>query len=252
MGPEADDHGRIGFEDSALVYEAAGQGPPLLLIHGLSGSSRWWSKNVGDLAKRFRVYTVDLQGFGRSRARGRFNLHLAAKHLVALLDRLGIERASVVGHSMGGLIAVDLAATFPERVDRLILVDAAVFPTRRDRSLTRRTWGFVRSLRLLPADLAPVLAGDALRAGPGSLGLATYQLLRTDWTSKLSQVQAPTLVICGESDTIVPVDSGRDLAGKIASARLVILPGCGHNPMWDRPQEFNREVISFLLSTSPR
>ena len=243
---EPDERGRISLDGAILTYQAAGAGPPVVLIHGLSGSGRWWSKNAGVLAERFRVYSVDLVGFGQSRGRGRFDLGRAAAQLATMLDRLGIAHAGVVGHSMGGLIAVGLAAEYPEQVDRLVLVNAAVFANRRDRRLGRLGWGLIQALRSTPPDFVPMLARDAFRAGPRTLGFATYQLLSADWTAKLGQIRAPTLVICGEQDTVVPVACGRDLAGTIANARLAIMPGCGHSPMWDTPSAFNDLVLRFL------
>src|SRR5215216_512766 len=116
---------------ASLSYEVCGEGPPLLLVHGLAGSGRWWARNVPALARHFQVYAVDLIGFGRSRAdRGgaRFGLHDTSTVLLAFMDRAGLSRASIVGHSMGGHIATVLAAEAPDRVARLILVDAAALP----------------------------------------------------------------------------------------------------------------------------
>ena len=148
-----------------LSHGRAGAGSPLVLIHGLGGSSRWWAKNIGPLAERFEVHVVDLVGFGESRNRQRFALAEAASQLASLLDQLGIGRAAIVGHSMGGYIAAQLAAEFPERVSRLVLVDAAMLPA-----------GFVSARQLLnlmlaaprlPARFIPTIASDVRRAGPG-------------------------------------------------------------------------------------
>ena len=246
--PRPDERGRIAFADALLVYEAVGAGPPVVLVHGLAGSSRWWERNVGALTGRFRVYVVDLVGFGRSRGGvwrpHRFDLSRAAPHLVTMLDEFGIARASFVGHSMGGLIAAGLAADFPERVERLVLVDAALLTF--DPGLRRRAVGLARALHRSPADLLPLLARDALRAGAGTLGVATLQLLRADWRTKLERIRAPTLVVWGEGDSIVPVSIGREIARHVAGARLVMLPRCGHNPMWEAPAAFNDLVVRYL------
>jgi pimeloyl-ACP methyl ester carboxylesterase len=108
-----------------VVSEDLGAGPPLILLHGLAGSARWWSRNLPSLSRFFRVIAIDLPGFGASHRGHWLDLDEVADQLVATMGQLGIDRASVIGHSMGGLIAGGLAADHPERVDRLILVDAA-------------------------------------------------------------------------------------------------------------------------------
>jgi pimeloyl-ACP methyl ester carboxylesterase len=248
------EHGSIDVGGATIAYDAVGAGPPLVLIHGLSGSGRWFAHNVATLAERFRVYTVDLVGFGRSaggltaaRGRPRFRLDQAADQLVTVFDVLGIERVSLVGHSMGGLIAAALAAEHPERVERLVLVDAAVLPTPNDRRFDRRAWGVMRSLPRTPRQLGWTIAGDALRAGSLGLGRAIRQLLGVDWTDKVRRIQSPTLIVWGELDTIVPPEVGRRLALDVPGARLVTLDGCGHVPMWERPEAFNTAVLAFLV-----
>ena len=94
---------RVRLGGAWLAYEVAGAGPPVVLVHGLSGSTRWWARTIGSLAERLRVHAVDLVGFGRSRGRQRFVLGEAASCLVGWMDLLAIDRASFVGHSMGGV-----------------------------------------------------------------------------------------------------------------------------------------------------
>src|SRR5918992_1428287 len=115
---------------STMYAEISGSGQPLILVHGLGGSTRWWARNVPALARSCRMYVLDLLGFGRSRGQ-RFVLRDAAGLLVHWMDQLGLARASIVGHSMGGFIAAYIAAQFPERVERLVLVDAAALPLER-------------------------------------------------------------------------------------------------------------------------
>src|SRR5262245_9303387 len=104
-----------------IHYEQTGAGPPLLLVHGLSGSSSWWRRNVPAFAHHFTVYSVDLVGFGRSRRQLPPTLPAAADLLNELIGHLGYQRVSIVGHSMGGHIALLLAARHPARVERLVL-----------------------------------------------------------------------------------------------------------------------------------
>jgi pimeloyl-ACP methyl ester carboxylesterase len=225
-------------------FEVFGDGPHVIFLHGLSGSSRWWSRNVEGLSTRYRIYAVDLAGFGGSRRLRRFRLEEAVTLLVEWLDNVGIETAAVVGHSMGGLVAARLAVEAPERVARLVLVDAAFLSF--DPGMAKRASGLVRAVGISSADLVRLVARDSLRADPISLGLATIDLLKSDWRSTLSQIQTPTLIIWGELDTVTPLTIARQIAATIPDARLVIIPGAGHVSMWDRPNEFNDEVIRFL------
>ena len=233
---------RLG--SASIYYRVAGEGPPVVLVHGLSGSGRWWARNVPALAERFRVHVVDLIGFGRSRDGSAFVLSEAAGRLAEWMGRLGIARASIVGHSMGGLIAADLAADFPERVERLVLVDAAAFSPGPDYG--QHAVGLLRWLRYAPLGFLPVLLADAWRAGPITLARAARELLATDLGPKLARVRAPTLIVWGEHDSVVPPAVGERLRAHLPGAELVVIPGAAHNPMWDRPEAFNRVVLEFL------
>ena len=234
---------RVEIGDGCIYYQVGGVGPPVMLVHGLSGSSRWWARNVSVLAAHFRVYVVDLIGFGGSRGRQRFVLDEAADYLVKLLDEVGVDRVGLVGHSMGGFIAASLAADYSDRVDRLVLVDAAALPLgpRRGRAI-----GLARAVRRLPISFLPILATDALRAGPVTIVRAAQELLTTDISAKLARVQAPTLVVWGERDALIPLEVGERLAAAVPDGRLEIVERAGHNPMWDQPAAFNRLVVEFL------
>lgn len=227
-----------------LTYHVAGAGQPVVLVHGLAGSMRWWGRNVGPLAEYCRVYTVDLIGFGHSRSGRRFVLHEAAAILAEWMDQLDLPRATFVGHSMGGLIVTHLAIRYPERVERLVLVDAAAFPIAL-RPLTRLP-SLILALRHLPLSLLPTIIADTLRAGIRTLWTALAALRRHTLERELAKVQAPTLVVWGERDTVVPLANGRRLAQALPDARLVILPGVGHNAMWEGAAAFNRTVLDFL------
>src|SRR5919112_6784761 len=113
---------------NALAHEVAGSGPPLILLHGLSGSGRWWSRNVPAFADSFRTYRVDLPGFGASRGVRWSRLDDIADRLADWLVDEGLPPAHVAGHSLGGAVAARLAARHPDCIDRLVLVDAAIRP----------------------------------------------------------------------------------------------------------------------------
>lgn len=222
-----------------------GTGPPLILLHGLAGSARWWTHNIPALSRSFRVIAIDLPGFGASPRDHRLDLDDVANQLAATMDQLGIERASVIGHSMGGLIAGGLAADHPERVDRLVLVDAAFLSL--GQTAVRPVTGPAITLRWTAPSLLPVLVQDSLRSGPGRLADASIQLVAADWRTKLLLIRASTLVIWGEHDMICPLTIGRQIVACVPDSRLVVVEGAAHNPMWERPEAFDREVLDFLV-----
>jgi pimeloyl-ACP methyl ester carboxylesterase len=232
---------RIGGQ--TLFYQVAGRGPAVVLLHGLSGSTRWWRKNVEPLAAHFRVYAVDLIGFGRSR-RQPFSLERSGETLAQWMDAVGEERFHVVGHSMGGLISVDLAARHPERLDRLVLVDALALPM--GHGIARSALALVEALRWLPGDFLPVLVADALRAGPLTLARASWAIHQADRSAALRRIAARVLIVWGEHDTLLPAPQGAALHAALPGSEFVVIEGAGHNPMWDRPAEFNRLLTRFL------
>jgi pimeloyl-ACP methyl ester carboxylesterase len=221
-------------------------GPPLILLHGLAGSGDWWRRNLPALSAAFRVTAIDLPGFGSSHPDARLILDEVPAQLAALLGELEIERANVIGHSMGGLLAGGLAADHPERVDRLVLVDAGFLSL--DPTWRHRITGPLRTLPWTSPSIIPTLLRDTLRSGPVRMARATAEVLRKDWRDKLPAIAAPTLVIWGEHDRVCNPRIGEQIAALVPDARLVIIRGAGHNPMWEKPADFDREVLAFLRS----
>ena len=229
----------------SIHYRSAGSGDPIVLVHGLAGSTRWWSRNLAALAARHRVYLVDLPGFGALRRQaGGFALAEAAAWLLAWMEAVNLRQAHLVGHSMGGYIAIRLAVAHPQVVRRLILVAAAGVPS--GRSLVRHLIPLARALRHARPGFLPVLAYDALRAGAPTLWRASRQLLAQDVRERLASIAAPTLLVWGENDALIHPALGHVLREEIPDSRLVILPGAGHVPMFDRPAEFNAVMLRFL------
>ena len=239
---------RVEVGRARVAYRVAGAGPPVVLLHGLGGSGRWWDRNASALAERFHVHVVDLVGFGDSRGGERIGVAAASELLVRWLDRLGLERVSLIGHSMGGRIAADCAADFPARVERLVLASAAIYPASAGRPL--RVTGLLRSLRSTSPGFVPILAVDAYRAGPRTLWRAASETLVHCAEDRLTQIATPSLVVWGERDTIVPLATGEQIARLLPRSELVVIPKAGHNPMWDRPDAFN-EVVARFLSAAP-
>lgn len=226
----------------------AGEGPPLILLHGLAASWAWWRRNIPALSASFRVTAIDLPGFGGTHPDARFVLDDVPGQVVDLMAEVGIDRAHVIGHSMGGVVAGGIAADHPERVDRLVLVDAGFIAL--DPSWRHRITGSVATLPWSSLSMAPVLVRDVWRSGLIRMAGATREVLGNDWDAKLPSIHAPTLVVWGEHDGICAPTIGRQIATSIPGATLVVIPGAGHNPMWERHQSFDHAVLAFLRSSS--
>jgi pimeloyl-ACP methyl ester carboxylesterase len=228
--------------------EAGAGGECVVLLHGLSGSSRWWQRNLPALAATRRVLVPDVIGFGRSRAPGPLpNVPTLAGVLAEWIDRAAGDAVHLVGHSMGGHLALRIAASRPERVRRLVLVDAVGIPRERTpRDLLRLAWEAAPPRRWGDPRFLPVIWTDALVAGPFNVLRGLYHILRDDVRPLLSSISAPTLVIWGARDGLVPLEHGRILRAGIPNARLLVIPRAHHNPMVDRPAEFNAAVLRFL------
>jgi pimeloyl-ACP methyl ester carboxylesterase len=145
-----------------LYSEKRGYGEPLVLIHGLGGSCRWWERNTDALAKHFQVHVIDLMGCGKSATQGKFVLQEAAQHVKHWMETHRIRRAHVVGHSMGGFVAAELAADYPDMVEKLVLVDAAIVPPEQMVKPSMRE--MVESLRSLHKNFGPARLSDICRS----------------------------------------------------------------------------------------
>ena len=233
-----------------VCYEVAGEGEPIVLVHGLSGSTRWWARNITALAAEYQVYLVDLPGFGTMRRlRRHFVLAEAASWLAAWMEAVGLGEAHLVGHSMGGYVCLRLGMQRPEAVRRLVLVAPAGVPA--GRSLFGHLVPLLLSARHAAPSFLPVLAYDTLRTGPVTLWRAARDLLAEDVREDLRSIDAPTLLIWGEKDPLIPPSVGDLLRREIAGSHLLVLRNDRHVPMFDRPQEFNAALLSFFSGDLP-
>ncbi len=235
------------MSEPTIYHEKMGNGPPLILIHGLGGSRRWWRKNIPQLADYFTIYTVDLVGFGKSKGQARFVLNDAAAALHDWMQALELTDATLVGHSMGGRISAELAVDFPGSIDRLILVDTPILPF--GHGYARQSLGMLAALATVPFDLLRVLIVDTWHTGPLTTLHIGRELLKTDIARKLAELHLPTLIVWGERDTVVPQRLGRELAAQLPQSRLVTVANAGHSPMWEQPTAFNRLVLDFYQSS---
>ena len=232
-----------------IGYETAGEGEPVVMVHGLSGSTRWWSRNVQDVAERHRIYLVDLPGFGITHSlRRRFVLAETATWLSEWMEAVGLRRAHLVGHSMGGYLSVRLAASRPELVRRLVLVAPAGVPT--ERSMLGHLVPLLLAARYATPAFMPVLVRDALRTGPMTLWRAARDLLAEDVRGDLRNIEAPTLLVWGDNDPLIPPAVGDLLREEIPDSHLLLLQKAGHVPMFDQPKEFDAALLAFLAGES--
>ena len=226
-----------------LSYDVRGSGPPLVLLHGLSGSRLWWRKNIPALAQHFTVYTVDLIGYGRSN----FQLPLSFDESADLLERwmvsLELSAVNVIGHSMGGQTAVHWVARYPQRVQKLVLAASSGMVKAKLLEVAFKLGeGSLHGRRRF----LPTVAFDALRASPQNLYRSARAILDDDFRPLLLWVACPTLLIWGAGDVVVTRQMG-EAHRLIADSHLEVIAGAGHNLMYDKPLEFNALVLEFLL-----
>jgi len=228
-----------------VTYRVAGSGEPVVLVHGLAGSARWWRRNVAALAEAHTVYLVNLPGFGSF---GRPDRHISvadgADWLAAWIEAVGIGPCHVVAHSLGGYLTISLAAARPDLVRRLVLVAPAIIAGHRP--LRAYPLALVAAGLAARPSFLPLLALDSLRAGPLTILRAARRLLADDVRERLGTVAAPTLLVWGSRDALVPPSLGPQVCAALRDATLLVLPGAGHVPNYDRPGEFNAAVLAFL------
>jgi pimeloyl-ACP methyl ester carboxylesterase len=257
-------------------YVEMGEGPPVLFVHGLGGCWQNWLENIPYFARSRRVVALDLPGFGSSpMPPWEISIPAYGRFLRDFCERLGIDRCSLVGNSMGGFIATEVAITEPERVDDLTLVSAAGITWARARrepaemlartgraaapllmrfemaaikrpKFRRRMFGGVfydpNALRreMLWENVVPALES------PGAFD-AMRTLVGYDIRDRLEEIGVPTLIIWGRNDHVVPVPAAFSYKKRIGdNAELIIFDKCGHTPQIERPLRFNRVVEKFL------
>ncbi len=254
-----------------IYYREYGEGEPLLLIMGLSANADWWGDEfLRPLAKRFRVVTYDNRGAGRSgKPEGPYPIPLMAEDAAGLMDHLGWESAHVMGASMGGMIAQELALDHPERVRRLVLLCTncggreqvlaspevyQLLNTPRDgitdEDIVRMSMPLLFPQKYI--DENPRLMEEVLRTfliAPIQPRCFVWQIMGiTRWSchSRLAGLRHPTLIVTGTEDVLIPPENSRILADAIPDSRLVEIEGAGHGLQAMFPAEVAGEVIAFL------
>lgn len=244
-----------------LAYNVAGEGPAVVVIHGIGGHKEDWAGLSETLAPNHRVYTVDMLGFGGSSKTGdSISIADQVAAVTALLDAEQIEQADLIGNSLGGWVAATMAATYPDRVGRLILVDAAGFkamfegepPVNFYPTTVAEMSNLLDHVRFDPdthtdehaqkALAASMASGDAQAAA--AVGAGMYGSERLEDVA--DRITTPTLVIWGAEDRLFPAGIADLVAGHIQGSKRLLIPSASHFPQLDNPAVFNAAVADFL------
>ena len=271
----------ITFNGARIRYTVIGAGPVVILLHGLGGFLETWGLNMVPLSNHCKVYALDLPGHGLSdKLDGCYLPDCATGFLVNIMDRLGIERATLIGHSLGGAISMNTAANFPDKVDKLILVSSAGLSKRVPTSyrilsipvlgkltimltgkylFNRGMKNLFHKLDFLSADIRslvmtnphkPLTAEELLdiaRRNVGIGGLRPHSLM----IDKLPYIKTKTLFIHGAQDKVFPLKYVNKSFSLIPNAVVKVFDNCGHLPHVERPIQFNETVLSFFETQSP-
>ena len=249
-----------------IHYVEAGSGAPVILIHGLADNVAIWDPVIPALAARFRVIALDQIGFGRSdKPLLNYRVSTLVDFLDVFLTELKIERASLVGNSLGGWVAAAYALAHPERVERLVLSDAAGYVAL-TKTMDSRA---LRALRVASRDdiryLGPLAFHDKrfyqdvdaafkerVTAGDSyTVAQVLDSMIRGDdaLDNKLQTLKQPTLVLWGREDKLIPLSFGEQFHREIVNSRLRIIDNCGHMPQLECPNEFSAAVLKFFSDT---
>lgn len=254
-----------------LHYEHYGAGAPVLLLHGTLGSWRFWMPAMEALSSIYRTYALDLWGFGDSdRSAGRYSIGDYVLLVEQFLANLGIVRADIVGHGIGGIVALQLAARRPESVHKLVLVSTpfeaqALSPLMRSIAqfgvahspFLQRLGGRLLE-RMLPAgkhECFHEVVEDTLRVSRDVTASVVASLGQVDYREEVDSLQSRTLAIYGSRDNIVDANQSRifsELQSRLGEQqfKLITFEGCKHFPMLDDPPKFNRLLLDYLESSS--
>lgn len=238
-----------------LYYEEYGAGKPLLLLHGFGGCTQNWQSFIADLAEHYRLIVVDLRGHGYStNPENKFTHREAAEDVFQLLDRLDIVNFSAMGMSSGGMTLLHMATSQPERIDAMVLISATSHFPDQARVIMRRA-----SLATMPQIVREMYQECAKRGDEQIRQLIKqFNALGDDYddmnftAQRLSAITAPTLIIHGDSDNFFPIEIPENISRWIPDARIWIIPGGDHVPIFDPEVPFTSTVLQFLEARDSR
>lgn len=252
-----------------LYYEVAGTGHPVVLIQGLGGDGASWALQRDALAVSFQVVTLDNRGVGKSdKPAGPYSTPQMADDVVALLDELGIAHAFMMGCSMGGMIAQEIGLRYPERVSGLNLIATysevdsyatrwfdvqrylAEHSNKEFRVRQSSLWLFhPQFFEQKPEEVRRIEEGLIENAQPLEAYIAQWEAcVQHNTTARLAQLPMPVLVCVGRDDVITHVEMSRQLHSRIPQSDLVVLEGCGHGLLWEKPDDVNEPAIRFFTT----
>lgn len=262
----------IPVNSTTIAYDDIGQGEPLVLIHGIFVSRATWYPQIEDFARRYRVIACDLRGHGESPASdGAYSVALFASDIISLLDKLGLERVTCCGHSFGGMVAQELALSYPDRVSKLILVETSfgVSSTPWEAGLTTITNACFNQL-LGPEDQVNLFAryfgmlsgsvNDYIEAqgkhhlqNPVNFQNILQASLTFNSRWRLHNIACPTLILLGQYFHVPWIHfHSYEMLWRIKQASLKYIPRAGHVLNWDNPKEFNQTINRFLAGGNGR
>lgn len=268
----------LAIDGQRVSVQQAGQGEPLVLLPGFGESTLSFDPVLPELARHFAVVAIDLNGFGfteRPHDRASYTLAGQERLVLGVLDHLHLDRVRLAGHSYGGALALFIAARHPERVDRLLLIDNAMplYASTRRSPLFRWRWvarlaahTFALTDHRIAAGLREAYFDDALvtrervreyadRLRIEGAADAFYGLVgpskEPPFELDLGSVRAPTLVVWGAEDTLIPAAGAEKRAELLPAGRFVALPACGHTPMEECPQALLAATLPFLENADP-
>ena len=264
------------FNGARIRYSVLGSGPVVVLLHGLGGFLETWGLNMYPLSNHCKVYAIDLPGHGLSdKLDGCYMPDCATGFLVNIMDRLGIERATLIGHSLGGAISINAAANFPDKVDKLILVSSAGLSKKvpifyqllsipllgkltimltGKYLLNRGMKNLFHKLDYISADIRslvmanphkPLTAGELLGIAIHNVGIGGLRP-HSVMIEKLPYIKAETLFIHGVRDKVFPLEHVNKSFDLVPNATVKLFNYCGHLPHVERPIKFNETVLSFF------
>jgi pimeloyl-ACP methyl ester carboxylesterase len=253
-----------------IVYVEAGSpaNPTVILLHGLGGDSSNWAMTTPALAAKYHLVVPDQIGFGKSdKPIANYRVAMLVEFLDKFCQKLGIQKASLVGNSLGGWTAAAFALAHPDKVDKLVLVDAAGYSSKRwgGPELTREALNGLNpsTTAQMKATFSLIFANKAMLTDPMIETMYAAKLKRGDGATinsfiesvlrgedflddKAKAIKAPTLVLWGRQDLLTPLAIGEAFAKDIAGAQLVVLENCGHVPQMEKAMDFNAAVLKFL------
>src|SRR5690242_1837860 len=257
----------IRVDDIQLAYTDTGLGQPVVLLHGYPFNRSLWTEQVGALSNSYRVITPDLRGLGESDSRpGAATMNRMAQDVAELLDHLEVSRAVVGGLSMGGYVALAFYKQFPSRVRALILADTRAQADTEEAKQTRAQQAEKAISEgmagIADAMLPKLLTPETVSKHPEVVKRVRDMMLKTkpegaaaalrgmaerdDQTELLAKIAVPTLILVGAEDAITPVADSEKMHAAIAGSRLVVIENAGHVSNFERTEQFNDALLSFL------